>query len=351
MTSKPLYMKILDDLIKDIQIGVYKENDQIPTEFELSERYKVSRITSKRALMELEAKGMISRIRGKGSFVKKIESEIKIKKSILFIYPLTSVSNTGLGEYTKGILEQLEGSEYQLLIQNENYLFETSMEKLLAEYIGIIYYPKQVVEHLDILYQLHLNKLPIVIIDKFFNGLPFKFVTANNLLGGEMATAHLIESGHKRIAFGSLANRMNTSSVRDRYLGYLKTLHEHSITETFHFTESDNQSMTEFFDYLINEIKKNHVTGIVMENDVLAIQLINRLNQKLISIPKNIAVVGFDNIQAAALIQPSLTTIEQNFYEIGKVACRLILEDTKLAEQEETLVTTDVKLIVRESSL
>jgi DNA-binding LacI/PurR family transcriptional regulator len=88
-----------------------------------------------------------------------------------------------------------------------------------------------------------------------------------------------------------------------------------------------------------------------MENDVLAIQLINRLNQKLISIPQNIAVVGFDNIQAAALIQPSLTTIEQNFYEIGKVACRLILEDTKLAEQEETLVTTDVKLIVRESSL
>jgi DNA-binding LacI/PurR family transcriptional regulator len=292
--------------------------------------------------MELEAKGMISRIRGKGSFVKKIERETKIKKSILFIYPLTSVSNTGLGEYTKGILEQLEGSEYQLLIQNENYLFETSMEKLLAEYIGIIYYPKQVVEHLDILYQLHLNKLPIVIIDKFFNGLPFKFVTANNLLGGEMATAHLIESGHKRIAFGSLANRMNTSSVRDRYLGYLKTLHEYSITETFHFTESDNQSMTEFFDY---------VTGIVMENDVLAIQLINRLNQKLISIPQNIAVVGFDNIQAAALIQPSLTTIEQNFYEIGKVACRLILEDTKLAEQEETLVTTDVKLIVRESSL
>lgn len=61
-----------------------------------------------------------------------------------------------------------------------------------------------------------------------------------------MATAHLIESGHKRIAFGSLANRMNTSSVRDRYLGYLKTLHEHSITETFHFTESGNQSMTEF---------------------------------------------------------------------------------------------------------
>lgn len=346
MDSKPLYMKILDDLIRDIETGVYQENDQIPTEFELSETYKVSRITSKRALMELEAKGMIFRIRGKGSFVKKIESETKIKKSILFIYPLTSVSNTGLGEYTKGILEQLEGSGYQLLIQNEHYLSEISMEYLLAEYMGVIYYPKQVIEHLDLLYQLHLNQIPIVIIDKFFNGLPFKFVTADNLRGGEMATTHLIESGHKRIAFGNLGNRMNTSSVRDRYLGYLKTLHSHDITENFHFAELGNQSLIEYLDHLIINIKKNQVTGIVMENDVLAIQLINQLNQQLINIPQDIAVVGFDNIQAASLIQPSLTTIEQNFCEIGRVACQFILED-----MEETYVTTKVELIVRESSI
>lgn len=82
MVSKPLYKQILDDLVEDIINGTYKENDQLPTELELSEKYNVSRITSKRALTELETIGLISRTRGKGSFVKK-EKQIKLLKNRL----------------------------------------------------------------------------------------------------------------------------------------------------------------------------------------------------------------------------------------------------------------------------
>ncbi len=105
MVSKPLYKQILDDLVEDIINGTYKENDQLPTELELSEKYNVSRITSKRALTELETIGLISRTRGKGSFVKKREADKVAKepsKNILLIFPFLSEENTGLGEYTQG---------------------------------------------------------------------------------------------------------------------------------------------------------------------------------------------------------------------------------------------------------
>ena len=169
MSAKPLYQKILDDLVKDIRTGVYQENDQLPTELELSEKYEVSRITSKRALMELENIGLISRTRGKGSFVKKqdvVKEIVEQPKNLLLIYPFLSGENTGLGEYTQGILEVLQGKEFQLLVQSENFLVETPIEEIVSKYAGVIYYPQKTLESLEVLYQLHLNDIPIVILDK-----------------------------------------------------------------------------------------------------------------------------------------------------------------------------------------
>ncbi|MBP2966931.1 hypothetical protein J8385_20385, partial [Acinetobacter baumannii] len=136
-------------------------------------------------------------------------------KNILLIYPFLSGENTGLGGYTQGILEELQGKDFQLLIQTENFLTDTPIDDLVAKYAGVIYYPQKSLESLDVLYQLHLNDIPIVILDKFFHGLPFNTVSADNLAGGQLAATHLIEQGHERIAFGSLTGEIDLSSVRE----------------------------------------------------------------------------------------------------------------------------------------
>lgn len=353
MANKPLYKKILDDLVKDIKKGIYQENDQLPTELELSETYQVSRITSKRALTELENLGYISRTQGKGSFVKKIEVTKKIRKNsknILLIYPFLSGENTGLGEYTQGILEEIQSNDFQLLVQTESFLMDTPVDELVSNYAGVIYYPQRMIENLDVLYQLFLNDIPIIILDKFFHGLPFSTVSADNLAGGELATTHLIEQNHTNIAFGSLTGEIDISSVRDRYLGYLSALHSANITKSRHFMQQETQSKEDYLDETIRLILEEGITAIILENDVLAIQLINHMNQQKIDIPKKLAIVGFDNIQASSLIQPSLTTIEQDFVEIGRKACRMVLNqletDTQISEHQ----TTPVKLIIRDSS-
>ena len=353
MSNKPLYKKIIDDLVKDIKNGVYKENDQLPTELELSEKYQVSRITSKRALTELEALGMISRTRGKGSFVKKQELSKPVKqypKNILLIYPFLSGENTGLGEYTQGILEEIQTKDFQLLVQTEQFLNDTPIEELIANYAGVIYYPQLHLVNLDVLYQLHLNDIPIVILDKFFHGLPFSTVSADNLAGGELATAHLIEEGHEKIAFGSLFGEIDISSVRDRYLGYLNALHSGELTNSYHFMQKEHQTKEAYLEETIQKISDEGISAIILENDVLAIQLINHLNQNKIEIPQKIAVVGFDNIQASTLIQPSLTTIEQDFVEIGRKACQLVLQQLENGETLSEHQTSAVKLIIRNSS-
>ncbi|MDR2276719.1 MAG: substrate-binding domain-containing protein [Vagococcus sp.] len=353
MVSKPLYKQILDDLVEDIINGTYKENDQLPTELELSEKYNVSRITSKRALTELEAIGLISRTRGKGSFVKKREVDKVVKepsKNILLIFPFLSEENTGLGEYTQGILEELQSKDYQLLVQTENFLIDTPINEIVSNYVGVIYYPQKNLVNLEVLYQLYLNDIPIVLLDKFFHGVPFSSVTANNLIGGKLATNHLIEEGHEKIAFASLTGEIDISSVRDRYLGYLNALHEADILDSFHLTQQLDQTKEAYLDYIVTQINEHQITAIVLENDVLAVQLINHLHQVEIDIPEKVAIVGFDNIQASSLIQPGLTTIEQNFVEIGRVACQMVLDQLETGSKTEIHQKTEVKLIIRDSS-
>ncbi|WP_331836741.1 GntR family transcriptional regulator [Erysipelothrix piscisicarius] len=82
--TKPLYEKIKNDIQRDIMNGTLSVHSQLPTELELSTTYGVSRITSKRALNELEQDGLIYRVQGKGSFV----AESNTKKTSEDVYDL-----------------------------------------------------------------------------------------------------------------------------------------------------------------------------------------------------------------------------------------------------------------------
>ena len=105
MTKQPLYQKIYQDLKLKIMNQTYQEGDQLPTELELADMYQVSRITSKRALVELENDGFIYRLRGKGSFVSTQEEKPVFsgnQTDVLFMLPFAE--DPGFGNYAQGIM-------------------------------------------------------------------------------------------------------------------------------------------------------------------------------------------------------------------------------------------------------
>ena len=94
----------------------------------------------------------------------------------------------------------------------------------------------------------------------------------------------------------------------------------------------------------------------VCENDLIAIELMRALRQADLHVPANISLVGFDNIQAAALVDPALTTIGQNFAEMGRLAGNQVIEKINAAKAatpvptETTTHLVAVSLIKREST-
>ncbi|MGX7060187.1 GntR family transcriptional regulator [Vagococcus humatus] len=351
MTKQPLYQKIYQDLKLKIMNQTYQEGDQLPTELELADMYQVSRITSKRALVELENDGFIYRLRGKGSFVSTQEEKpvfLEDKTDVLFMLPFAE--DPGFGNYAQGIMNYLEQTNYRLHIQPHQSFSLEERQKLLAEYAGLIYYPRGTQESLDFLYQCYLEKMPVVLLDKTVENIPFPSVLADNELGGFLATEHLLGEQCEEVWFISTEPLAEISSVRDRYFGYLKALHQQG-KEGRHFAKESGENLPNFFDDIIKEIGgKKEKIGLVVENDVIAIRLMTALKKLEIQIPEQVALVGFDNIQAASLVDPKLTTLSQDFYQMGKTAAKLLMEHLHQPVSSQRPKVIPVDLIIRGSS-
>ncbi|MEI5994397.1 GntR family transcriptional regulator [Candidatus Enterococcus mansonii] len=340
--SKPLYKKIIDDLLQAIQSGELVENAQLPTEKELSQKYNVSRITSKRALTELENQGLIYRIQGKGSYVKAYKPKNKTVPRILFLIPFAN--DLSLGNFNEGLAPITSEHHYEVIMSSAEFLINKQASDLIENFDGMIYYAHNTEDFLDTLFELSIAQFPVIILDKKIHDLPYPTVQSDNFSGGEMATNYLAANGHQRIAY-IFGEAVLPQSVRQRYLGYIHATKEQQLS--FHTALTDKQAVVgnDLLDYL----SKNNITGVVCENDLVAIALMNQAKRANVDIPNQLAIIGFDNIQASALIDPALTTIAQDFKGMGKIAGEMLINWIE-KQQIPTDQQIPVKQIIRHST-
>lgn len=340
--SEPRYLTIYKQLKEQIVSGTLQPNEQLPTELQLADTYGVSRITSKRALTELESRGLIYRKQGSGSFVQP-NNQLTPNKQLLFVLPFPT--DAGLGDYASGVSIAANRHHYQAVTMDTHSFARLSMAEIRHKYSGIIYLPQDLYQEAELVYRLKLERIPVVLLDKLFPELEVPVVTADNFNGGQLATQYLIDLKHQHILFYASAQPVLPSSVYDRYFGYLKALHQanlapaatmHDLPELGHLTPEA---------WLIY-LKQRHITAIVVENDLVAINLMNSLRALDPTIWERLSIVGFDNIQAASLTFPSLTTIAQDFKGMGERAVELLLSNPK----EASVVRLPVQLIQRHST-
>lgn len=342
----PLYKKIIDDLLLEIKHGKLEVNEQLPTEKELAEIYHVSRITSKRALTELENMGIIYRVQGKGSYVKTREIHTKNTKKtarILFLIPFAK--DLSLGNFSEGLLPVAKAHHYEVILSTPDFLLNKEAKEIMAEFNGMIYYAQNTKDFLMTLFELSIYHFPIIILDKKIYELPYPTIQSDNLSGGLLATNSLIQQGHQRIAY--LFGEENTlpQSVKQRYLGYIQAIKTQQLPFYTHLEEKTSCLNQQTIDYFLGQ----NITGVICENDLVAIALIQQAKQIGVKIPEQLAVIGFDNIQASALIDPPLTTIAQNFQKMGHLAGEQLIhwiENHRNCQDQQI----PIKLIIREST-
>lgn len=190
--------------------------------------------------------------------------------------------------------------------------------------------------------------VPTVVIDSTEYFENSSFIGLNDENGGYLATKHIIENGHKRIAY--VTSPIHDGYVmKDRFSGYKKALEENGID----FDESivlvsdvDLESCRQVADKIT---KLDGVTGIVAATDLMAAGILTRFHELDINVPEDYSIVGFDDAAIARMTVPPLTTIRQDMVEKASTAANFILKMLDGTVTENEKIRLEVKLIERKS--
>ncbi|MFZ6012298.1 MAG: LacI family DNA-binding transcriptional regulator [Bacteroidota bacterium] len=195
-----------------------------------------------------------------------------------------------------------------------------------------------------------LRETPIVFFDRICEDTQAAKVTTNDADAAFLATRHLFERGCKNVAFLSMFG--NLAILNNRLEGYKRAHSEFKIKVKLKnivtCTDVDEQNLTIIRKLLKSKERPDGVVGSVEKVTTLLYTVSKELK---IKIPRDLKVVGFSNLQIAALLDPPLTTVAQPAFEMGKAAASIlfgVLDKKKVDLAKETMVLPS--LLVKRSS-
>ena len=189
-------------------------------------------------------------------------------------------------------------------------------------------------------------EMPMVAIDPHTGPADLPTVESDNFSGARQATRHLIELGHRRIAF--LAGRPDLRSSIRRHDGYRRALTEAGIPF--------DPSLIGVGRYLQETAREpamallslqDRPTAIFAANDLSALAIIEVANSMGLSVPQDLSVIGFDDVPEASRANPPLSTIRQPMKTLGATAAKLLLSLLEGEQPEETHIRLPTRLVRR----
>ena len=200
--------------------------------------------------------------------------------------------------------------------------------------------------------QIHVKALlevgaPFIVWGFPLPGQSFCSVTGDDLTGGRLATAHLIDRGRRRIAF--LGGSKGEAEVKLRYAGYEAALHDAAHPVDPKLVDYGDYSDTSGAAVMRMLLERDpDLDGVFVNSDFMAIAAMDTIRETGRQVPGDVAVVGYDDLSIAAQANPRLTTIRQNVPQAGRLLGRNLTE--YLRTGVVTNVTVPVELVVRESA-
>ncbi|MCD6239800.1 MAG: LacI family DNA-binding transcriptional regulator [Thermotogae bacterium] len=241
---------------------------------------------------------------------------------------LPDASNTFFSKIGKAIENTVRSHGYSVFLCDTDGIVDneiSAIKSLSERWIdGIILVAPRIDLRMLIQFSQEYEFYPIVA-DRKVEGIPIPAVWVDNIGGMIQATEYLIKLGHKRIGF--VAGPPDVFNAIQRLNGYKEVLkrygipYQEKLVFTGRFMIPDGYAAAEYFLSL-----KEKPTAIIASNDLMAIGILKYLKSNGFEIPKDISLVGFDDIEISEALYPALTTVAQPIYEIGKNAAKMMLD-------------------------
>jgi len=254
-------------------------------------------------------------------------------------------------EVAKGIEDVVRDAGYLVTLCNSNQEVgrEDSYLRMLDEHRvrGVLITPVR--DEVAPLRALRRHGITVVLLDHPSPVSDFCSVAVDDVHGGELAGAHLLSQGHSRIGFvrGATAVRQST----DRLVGLRRAISAAGRDAGTAVVDvpvpAQNAAEGEA---AVEHILVQRLTAVFCANDVLALGILRGMSKRGASVPRDLAVVGYDDVRFAEMLSPALTSVRQPKYLLGKTAAGLLIDEAERRDHEHQQVTFRPDLVVRESS-
>ena len=260
----------------------------------------------------------------------------------------------------KGIISQAEKKGYLVIIlqSNESYELEKKqIDLLLSKHVDgiLISLANGTSDFKHLTDVIDLGK-PIVMFDKIAKIVNCSKIIIDDRKAAYIATQHLIDTGCKRIAH--FRGPLLPQNSIDRFLGYKKALLDNHLTydpSLVYICDCSDMSFEEGKKNAAQLIKDHKdVDGIFINTDMVAIGAITEFNKRGVKIPEDISIVGFSNWFMSSAITPSLSTIDQPGYQMGKMAFKQLYKELRALKKGKEIhpkiIELNTSLVKRDST-
>ncbi len=277
----------------------------------------------------------------------------KRTKTIGLIVP--DIRNNFFSTLAKGIEEECRKNGWTVILCNTSDTHERDIEYIYVlaskSVDGILYCMSadSSLEKFQKSYEL-LNKLniPFIMLDRSFQMPNCITAKLDHVTGGYLATRHLLELGHKRIACVTGPNNLEDSNRRLE--GYKKALQEAGIAFDENIITEGNYSMESGI-AAVDHLMGKSFTAIFAFNDMMAYGVYKGLKSHNLSVPADISVMGYDDIFLSEIIEVPLTTVHQPVERMGVAATRHLIGIIEGDSESKTIPTFPPELVVRKSTI
>lgn len=250
-------------------------------------------------------------------------------------------------EYLSGIEYSARQKNYDVLITGIEDEEECKRWILNRDIDAVIFTGRVTVELIQKLEEL---KIPFSLMDTNEDEFrPYNRVGVDDTYGGYIATKHLLDLGHKKVAF--ITHRNGLKSFR--FKGYQKALSEVKIEVDEAITMETGLGFQQGYivGTAISRMPKEYMpTAVVATADIIAFGIMKALITDGKRVPEDISIIGFDDVKECEYVTPGLTTIHQDIFQKGAKTVEVLIDDVEKGTDEKLRIELPVKLIVREST-
>lgn len=256
---------------------------------------------------------------------KKTAYDLKLEKNVGILTPERFVGYMGTfyWELTASVSNKL--AEFDVYTIYECVTAKNEQECILPKIItenkidGIIVIGQVHRQYIELLSEIDI---PLIFVDFYDNRFEIDSVNSDSYYGGYIITDYLVKMGHRNIGF--LGNVTATSSIHDRFLGYIKCIMENNLEYRSEWTLDDRDESGRIYDRIA--FPEEMPTAFVCNCDETAFRVIADLKSKGVRIPEDISIVGYDNYTVSNFCIPAITTIEVDIDKMASVSVEIMIK-------------------------